>query len=239
MKKWLIDHKIYFETIAATALTAMAVLVSFSQLVVANKQNSIAETQLLLAQEAAKPRIHAVLKQIKNPESGFYDEEELHIYNLGSPALSAQASSATWLLVELHPRSGNAPSTKIKVALNGYFSGTGVTQSPKDLMFVMRGYKNNQIMASFERAFRELAQERDYFGFVSLLQFIRVSYHNSLNQEGEQYFLVKPLQGSQEIAKEIGKQEFKEHFDALGTVRSIDFTALSAEAVIARVVNGN
>lgn len=98
MKEWLTNNKIYFETAAATALAAMAVLVSFTQLLVGAKQNQLVEAQLVLARQAASPNIHAAVTQIRNPETNHFDEEELRIYNLGAPALAAEASNAIWLL---------------------------------------------------------------------------------------------------------------------------------------------
>lgn len=99
-------------------------------------------------------------------------------------------------------------------------------------MFVMRGYKNNLKMGILEREFRELGQEQGYFAHVSLLRYIKVSYRNSLDEADTKYFIVKPIRGSEQIAKDIGEREFQDHSSKLGSRYFAEFGSLNAQTLL-------
>jgi len=86
MRTWLRRNKIFFETIAAVLLSAMAIIVSYVQVGIAKKQMQLAEIQTKIAQ-----------KQF---------ERELKKESIEKTAHWGELRNAMWRIFDLYPPSG-------------------------------------------------------------------------------------------------------------------------------------
>jgi hypothetical protein len=236
MKKWLKQNKIYFETVAASLLGVMAILVSGSQVFVALKQQVLTEAQLTVAKQSISPKIHATVVQVRDSETGRYSEEVLRVYNLGGPALAAEESNAVWLRVKLYPEDKSREIIEVELAISGYFSATEVTQNPEGLMFTSMGYHNNQKLVDFNVEFTQYAKLHGYYAEISLSRFLKISYRNGFGEIHTDYFFVVPLKGAQELTDEVGKAKFALFHQSIGTENAVDLDSLSEEILLNRVL---
>jgi len=239
MKMWLKDNKIYFETVVAFLLGLMAILVSASQVFLAVKQKELTEAQLIVAKQTISPSIHATVTQVRDSETGRYSEEELRVYNIGGPALAAEASNAVWLHVKLYPEDESKQPIEREFAMSGYFSATAVTEDPEGLMFTSMGHHNNQKLVDFNVRFTQFAERYGYYAEISLSRFVRVSYRDSLGQLHTDYFSVAPVRGAQELDSEAGKTKFALFRESIGTDKSVDLDSISEERLLNQVLGSS
>jgi hypothetical protein len=82
--EFLKAYKVVFETVVATAPTAMAVVVSIAQLRQTGRQNRVAEAPLALTRHQHLPHIHAFIRYVTSPGSDSVADEMI-VENIGGP----------------------------------------------------------------------------------------------------------------------------------------------------------
>jgi hypothetical protein len=70
LREWLTANKVFFETVAAVALTGMSLVVSFGSLKVSEKQLDVANQQLLMSRADVEPIFH--LDEYDHPDWSWY-----------------------------------------------------------------------------------------------------------------------------------------------------------------------
>jgi len=86
MIEWLQSNKVFFETIAATLLSLMAIIVAVVQIIIANKQNTLTEIQTKIAQHQ-------------------YEREE-RLLKIEATANWGELRNSMWGIIDLFPPSG-------------------------------------------------------------------------------------------------------------------------------------
>src|SRR5437879_4201252 len=76
-------NKVFFETLAATLLSLMAIVVSIVQIFLAVKQNKLTQTQTEIARTQVSPQYVVTLKQSYDPVAQKYIEDEIVATNQG------------------------------------------------------------------------------------------------------------------------------------------------------------
>ena len=224
-RSWLEQNKIYFETVAATLLSMMAVLVSCSQLQVARVQTKVAEEQLALGKATAMPRIMVTAHQLYDDESKKFTEDELRISNIGTPAFEARSDYAVFLDAKITSWSNPGDSKTVRIPMRGYYGGTGVTQGHEGLLFTIRGDRNHSKMANFEDDIRALADSDGYWLELNLYRLVNVSFKDILGGAHNKYYFVRLVGGSSELDSALGEQLFDEHDKAKAAVTFYSITS--------------
>src|SRR5690348_12691261 len=93
-RTWLKRNKIVFETVAATLLSGMALIVGTAQWTTASRQTELLNLQTRIAEAQALPQFEIALHQKLNDETGKFDDDVLEIDNRGGPVHGFDASSA-------------------------------------------------------------------------------------------------------------------------------------------------
>lgn len=203
------DIKFYLETIAATLISIMAVLVAFSQCSISREQTRLLKMQTDIAKKQLLPTFVISAAQLKEDIKDSYSEDKIFIENKGFPISEFNCESRVVFKGEL---------TKISVfhkeafiPINGYYSGTAHTAKGDGLLATIEGYRNNFKAAKFERKFSEYCGEKGEIGNINILRFVRISYKDAFEVEHIEYFDVPLIYGAYRMTSEKGKEVFKEY----------------------------
>ena len=105
------------------------------------------------------------------------------------------------MVVSLQSRA-SAESFKLRVALGGYYFGTGTTQKSTGLLQTISGYRNRQTLLEVKRKFRKLAEQNGYFGDLTLFRTVHVSYRSSMSEIYNRNYDVELVSGATMISNE-------------------------------------
>lgn len=81
MRSFLEQNKLFFETVAATLLSLMALIVSIAQIVIAVKQTNLTEIQAIVAREQVLPQLVVSTKLILDEATNKFQDENTYVYN--------------------------------------------------------------------------------------------------------------------------------------------------------------
>lgn len=196
MRRWLERNKVFFETICATALAIMAIIVSRQQVAQTDLQNKLSEAQVT-------PQFVIVCPQSINPEFGRVTEDEISVINRGGLALELEASYCVRL--DLTLRKFGSPEQVDHWWLNGYYTGTGYTPLGDGLMLRISGYRNHDKMSHIRRELlgKELGLD------LKLTRVVQLTYRDVLGRQFERYFEVRPILGARELPRAQGAALFE------------------------------
>jgi hypothetical protein len=195
-------NEILFKTVAATALSIMAVIVSVAQFVTARQQFRLSELQAHIAEANALPVFEIALRQQLNNATGTYDENYLEVVNGGGPVHDFNAEPMYILRIRAtmeydHPNKlGKFGSTDFEVPVNDYFIWQVLSAVSKGLLIRCSGYQNNaQYNAILKRALEITKQPPWAILLLDQLVYVGLTYHDLLDRLHEDMYEV-PLVGS-------------------------------------------
>ncbi len=239
LKKWLIDNKIYFETIAAALLALMALIVAIqankitkyqTDLVV--KQTELIELQTNIELQQVLPQFVIQAIQIMNPSTGYAEDDELSIKNVGGLVKELHSKTAIFLNVELYyedPRKGD-PINK-SIPINGYYAATEYNAQGQGQVLTLVGYKNNKCASDLKKIFTEFAKNNEMYGFLNLDRYLRLNYKDMLGKSHIAYFHVPLIYGARSLDPSEGEVRFNEHNDAVRNNTLLSFDDLTPEII--------
>ncbi len=221
------DIKFYLETIAATLISIMAVLVAFSQCSIFLEQTKLLKVQTDIAKKQFLPTFVISAAQLKEDLKDYYSEDKIFIENKGFPVSEFNCESRVFFNVKL---------TKISVfhkeafiPISGYYSGTAHTAKGDGLLATIEGYRNNLKAAKFERKFSEYCGGKGEFGNINILRYVRISYRDTFGVEHIEYFDVPMIYGAYKMTSEKGKEIFKEYDEKWEHCGFPDFDQITVE----------
>lgn len=122
LRNFLDKNKIYFETLTATTLTLMAIVVAVAQLLVTNKQTAYLEQQTIIGRSQALPHFVVTAKQYMNEDNTLAVSDKILIYNQGNLAYNITTQTAVFFelsyLKETDIRNQRIP-------VSGYYTVSG------------------------------------------------------------------------------------------------------------------
>jgi hypothetical protein len=245
----LTRNEIIFKTLAATALSLMALIVSLAQLFTAREQISLAALQERIAEVQALPQFEVAIHQRRNNDTGKFDDDYLEVVNGGGPVHEFSAETAFLLRVNAvvphvsggtsSPLPSRIASITFDVPVGGYFSTQGVSSAGKGQLVTISGYHNNAAINGLEKNARQAADNAKWDAFnLDTLIYIKLRYRDMLDRAHEDYYEVPTVGGGWRMRDADGKAVF-EKWEQPGRV---EMSNLSAEQLLSetakRIDNG-
>jgi hypothetical protein len=218
-RELLTRNEIIFKTVAASALSLMALIVSAGQLFTAREQIAVASLQERIAEIQLLPQFEIAIHQRRNNETGKFDDNYLEVINTGSPVHEFTAEVATFLRVSgFNTHIGNnavsvIPSriatTKFEIPFGGYFPMQEVSPAGKGQLVTSSGYHNNAAMIALENSVREAADNAKWNVLnLDTLVYLKLTYQDMLDRLHEDYYTVPNVGGGLRMKDADGKTIF-------------------------------
>lgn len=207
LNNWLKKNKIFFETLAASLLSAMAIIVSVAQTKTAFRQTQLLDLQTQIAEAQALPQFELAIHQKLNEETSKFDDDYLVISNRGGPVHEFVAQDAYSIIVTVGATAGKISKLEIPVA--GYFTASYVSVASTGELVTMIGNHNNAAVIALSNGLRDAARSKQ-FAFANLDEhlIVRLHYRDLLNRRHDDYYEVRPVSGGVRLTDEVGKAEF-------------------------------
>lgn len=174
IRKNLNANKIFFEVIAATLLSFMAVYVSI-------QANRIAETQTKIMQEENLPQMEIRMAQEYNEQLKIYDNDIWFIYNRGGRLSDFDTKEYSFYRFTYRPNYDT-----LVLPLYSYLNMRGILSGESEGLVYQ--VDNNHHGAKE----LELRDSLSNFGFYDIDTYIAVSYEDLFNEKHEEYFQISP-----------------------------------------------
>jgi len=207
VRQFLTNNEIFFKTVAATLLSAMALIVAVAQSLTAQQQLQLSTLQTNIAKANALPNFDFAVSYVQNPDSGTYDSTEVVVTNSGGPIHELQADSMLVLHAEGGPPGRMGQAVVVELPVNGYYDVQVTSPRSKGNLLHFIGRNNNADIVDAEKKARALADARRW-GFLNIDDhcFVHLEYMDLLGQRHDEYFAVSPVRGSRRLAApEIAK----------------------------------
>lgn len=226
---WLSRHKIIFETVAVSCITAAAVFVSYLQWKATTLQTDISIKQ-------SQPNFVISSQQIWNEKEAAFTDDELQIQNFGGPPRGLGHEFATVLQLTTLTKGDSIPR-KIDIPVRGYYTIAAITSDAVTGRLVkLKGFRNDRRMADIETELREVAGADGYICIAELKRYVKLKYRDLFDAEHIEYFFVAPIGGGSRIPTAQGTKvvdRFDQDFDSLD---GVDITNTSAKEIWARAI---
>jgi len=185
LREWLLENKVFFETLVALLLGAMAIILSLGSL-----ENSRLQTRIQQAQ--AQPIFVIQAEYVLNPDSQKYEDIVFRIRNTGQPLKSFSNTVHSFLIVNrtLEPKSGAT------IPIVGYLPTNFPTGDATGLLWTLKGGHNNAAVFDLARQIALLTQNQaDYFG-LQTLNIFEMQYLDLLGEKHQVFYRVDEFGGS-------------------------------------------
>lgn len=215
MKAFLIENKIFFETIATSTIAIMAVVVSIVALNISSKANQIAESSLSVSRLGLLPKVFAEFR-FDGAENG-KRSETLVISNSGDvmydfhsyPFAFFRLNELKLVTQENSERPVFLKSIVVPV-INYFHTSTYITDINKGV-FSEQNISNTQKLDPVLRQFSQ-AYNQDNKSVGGVIQrYLFVSYVDQFGDIHEKYMRFEPFGTSVPISKEEGERFLSEH----------------------------
>lgn len=229
LRDFLQRNKIFFETITATLLSIMAIIISTAQILISSKQNVLIETQTEIARQQAIPQFVIAAKQLIDPD-GKARSDAIYVNNRGGIVRDFHCNTATFFDVKLSYMRGQAK--KLEIPINGYFRSSGYTAEGTGQVLVIRGYLNNEKLFQLRKDCHQLAEEKKAFCNIEMRNYLRLYYRDIFGKEHEDYYYVPFFYGGSPIETKEGKEIFEKHEAAWKNLSMVEFDKLTADKLL-------
>jgi hypothetical protein len=218
IKKSLESNKIFFETVAAAALSLMSVLVSMSQWRSVETQNKILGLQTKIAEIQAMPRFQISLDQVRNTQNGHIDENDLNVVNQGGPAKNFAAEAAYFM--DVSDQLENQRCEAI-LPINDYFDAALLGHNDEGEMVKMVSRTNNTDYSHVEAQLLELAKDSKHVLTWNPELLVRISYTDILDDSHIEFYEVHAIAGATRMDDALGKSRFSLLKESASTMLSL------------------
>ena len=203
-------NRVVFETVAASLLSLMAIIVSIAQTHTASEQTALVALQTQIAEAKALPQFEVAILQIYNAATGKYDDNYLVVSNSGGPIHNLTADSVYFLNVTAAVGvQRDAEHFKAEVPVNGYFTMTSVSVAGTGELVHMIGYHNNESFTTLQRGVGQAREERKWaYASVEEQCVVRLRYRDLLDRDHEDYYEAHVVTGGTRMPDAIGKALF-------------------------------
>ncbi len=253
-RRCLRDNKIFFETIAATLLGMMAIIVSVMQIAqsswqshvsnqiaqdsisIASSQKTLAEKQTELLDLQTKIALQEVIPQFVitadqvTDDTGFATDDRLVVRNIGGVVRELHCEHAVFLDIKLYyrtPREGKP--IKKWIALNNYYAATLHDARGEGPVLTLVGENNNKLAVQLKRDFAQQAEANGMFGSAERRRYLRLKYRDMLGNEHDDFYFVPMIFGAHHLTPEEGESQFDAFHEVVREGRLVEFVGLTAE----------
>src|SRR6267142_2156007 len=207
-RRYLDRNKVFFETLAASLLSLMAIIVSVVQIGLAIKQNKLTQTQTEIARTQALPQFVVNLKQIYDPMAEKYTEDQIVATNQGGLVQELDCNFVVFIdtgyLV-------HADSRQKLLPLDGYYNGIFLTGEGSGKVVTIKGINNTGKFSQLASQISEVAQAKGVICTVELKRYIRLRYRDVFGEKHVKYYYVPPIFGGNVLDEPEGKSLFDKY----------------------------
>jgi hypothetical protein len=206
---WLKANKIWFETVAASLLSAMAIVVSVQQSRMASKQTELLSFQTRIAEAQSLPQFEIAIRQKSNKATGKSDGNLLVINNRGGTVHDFKADVAYFLVLTAYSGEG-VDISREEVATTGYFTDRVLSAAGIGELVTMSGDHNSARTNELRVALAKLVNAKKDFWFVLLDDqiVVRLSYSDILDRSHEEYYEAQLRGGGLRLLDDYGQAQF-------------------------------
>ena len=190
-------NKIFFETVAASLLSLMAVIISVAQIFISVKQNALTSMQAEIARAQAMPQFVIAARQVMDSLTGKVREDAIDVNNRGGIVRDLLCNTAVFFNVELTSQSGNGKKEELPV--NGYYGSTMYTAEGTGQVLQIQGYLNHERLSKLRENFMTLAYQNKSYANVEVRRYLRLYYTDILGKEHVDYYYVPIIYGGSRI----------------------------------------
>ena len=210
LRRRLEENKIIFETLAATLLSGMAIVVAVAQTCSANKQATLQDLQTKIAEAQALPQFEIRFEQEYDAAAGTFRTNVITITNVGGSVHEVSVSTAEFLEVSSARRFGEHRVTPI--AITGYLNSQFQTAATTGLLVTLRTEGNNTRETEIVRGVADLARKSGWaYANIDRKIFLRVTYRDLLGRYHADYFEARPILGAARLKKADGEAIFNRY----------------------------
>jgi hypothetical protein len=223
-------NKIYFETVAASCVAVMSLIVAIVAVIVALYANELLEQQNQIMRTQSAPLLQFEVRLSKDPKTGNYEHESLNINNFGG---SLDEFSAEYLYFVHAFFQSNVPAAQAKdksIPLFKYYivnvlSGSRTGQLEQSDYYGSEG--NNGKFSRLESEFMELARQHNGYGTIELDRYVHVTYHDIFGTPFDEVYAISST-GSRKLSPAEGAQIINMHG---GAFSGLDFDTLTTQQI--------
>ena len=225
IKEWLTDNKIFFETIAATMLTFMAVILSFAQLAITQEQTAYLEQQIIIEREQALPQFVVISKTFPGEGTNQHEDDKIFMYNQGNTALNITTKVAVFFNIDYL----NGPEQKdILVPVDGYYWWHVMSGESTGLVVTIENPKNHLKRSIIEDELSKLAAANNVIINLNIKRYVQITYRDIFDELHTKYYLVVPFSGGELVQVDDGEKLFVQHQEGFSNGKMFDIDANSA-----------
>jgi len=232
MRRYLDRNKVFFETVAASLLSLMAIIVSVVQIGLAIKQNKLTQMQTEIARTQALPQFVVSLKQIYDPTAEKYTEDQIVATSQGGLVQELDCNFAVFIdtsyFVHAAPRQKQLP-------LDGYYNSIFLTGEGSGKVVTLKGINNDERFSQLTSQIRELAQAKGVMCNVELKRYIRLRYRDVFGEKHVKYYYVPPIFGGSVLDENEGKSIFDRYEQGFTDSSMLKWESLNAQTIIGRM----
>ena len=225
VRDWLDKNKVFFETISAVLLAAMAIIVSY-------EANQIASYQTELIRLEHQPFLDFDIDLAFDPIESKYTHDRLTISNVGSPLSEFDCQHAVFFKVEYGEIEEKLRSAMIP--LIGYYDTTFQTNNPRGKLATLANSGitegNNWKTTQTTLEFMNFARKKNATGFAEIVRYIRVCYKDIFGETHDEVYFVDTL-GTHKLPEIEGKKIFEEYESKFSQKRFLEFSSASPELI--------
>ena len=223
MRKWLISSKIYYETLAAVALTLMAVILSWNS-------NRLTERQINLLIAQNQPIFRVELHG--NNSKAETDSSTLLIYNDGLPVtdLNLDIFETLVVIATVFDGSDNEREVTLHIPTFAYREGIGQTSATKGLLFNMSHETETMSPSKLTYMFQDVGSFKDasYQGAdIQVELILRIIYRDIFKKQQTQYIRLDNSGRAHSLSESSGRKAVIEYRTSLAV--KIDYRDIDNE----------
>lgn len=195
IKEWLERNKIFFDTISATFLAGMALIVSILSIQISSNQ---LENDKLLNQPLIK---------ISNDFFSYYgvenDSRFVIVENEGTPITEFRSKIYTILKIEANkkPFEKSIERQVIHIPIQDYFSAVSLTNNYIGVQTKYIGINNLSMLENIKTDFDIKLKESYPMTFLSMIIFMEISYLDYSGNRINKFFIIDDIRNGYEITK--------------------------------------
>ncbi|CAG36308.1 hypothetical protein [Desulfotalea psychrophila] len=221
--------KFYLQTVTATVLAIMAILVSFSQCSISKEQTKLLNVQTKIAKKQISPVFTISAKQLKDDIPGIYSEDKIFIENNGFIISDFHYNSLVLIDIELS-KTPNVQKKKT-YSLIGYYRAGYMTAKGSGLLATIFGKNNNLQLSQLDEQYSGICQKNDESCFINLRRYLKVRYKNAFDEQITEYYIVPLIYGGKKLSLDEGERLFRRYDDNVDRDTCLEFNKLTSEII--------
>ena len=226
-RELLIRNKVLFETVAASLLSVMAIIVSIVQTRTSSQQTEIFALQTRIIEAQALPQFEVAIHQKRNDVTEKFDDNLLVVKNNGGAVHNFYEDSAYFFCI-----SAEIPGVgfrEIKVPIGGYFISSAVSSAGTGDLVTTFGFHNNASFINLYHQTRQAATAKKWpHVLINEQTVVHLRYRDLLDRQHEDYYDVSHVGAGMRMLDLDGKLLF----DKWRIIPRLELSTLNAEDLL-------